>query len=329
MTESPVVWIVLAGIGLVGSAVCSGLEMGFYSLNRIRLDVRAGRSPPERRAVILRGETSRPDRVLGTLLIGNNLFNYFGVLGVTALLEMAGHSDAAIILLNALVLTPLLLVFGESLPKELFRVEADRLVYRFARGLRAARWVLTGIGALPLVLLFGRGAARLLRAPPEDALYSDARRRIGAMLKEGAAVGALSEAQSGLVDRALALRNATVGQRMVPWEAAAAVREATPRGELARQLARTNFSRVPVLGRDGKLLGVLAQVDFFLEPHRPVSELVKPPARLSPEQSVREALQELRQSRCPMAVVFRNGKPVGLATAKDLVEPLTGRLAAW
>src|SRR5436309_2136726 len=145
------VWWALVLVGTLGMGVASGVEMGSYALSRVRLNVRA-----DWRARVLRRELERPDRLLATLLIASNLFSYLGAMGLTNLLARAGLSDWQIVLVNTLILTPVLFVFAESLPKELFRIEADRLTYAFAGPLAAFRWILTVTGILPAVTWIGR-----------------------------------------------------------------------------------------------------------------------------------------------------------------------------
>ncbi len=327
-TQESLFWAALAATGVVGSALCSGLEMGLYSLSRVRLDLRAGASPPDRSARMLHRELERPDRMLTTLLLGNNAFNYLGILGVTALLGGAGYSEAAIIAFSVLVVTPALLVVAESTPKEVFRVGADRLTPAFAAPLAAMRWAFTVSGALPALLAIGRWAARLLGAPTGDTT-GDARQRVAVLLMEGAGHGVLSESQSSLLDRALALRNARVGDEMVAWSAVRTVGADWPRGRVVAALSQVRHTRLPVVDGRGRVVGVLRQMDVLLRPRASVRELATPAFRLDPGASVQEALGAMRREGATLAIVERGGRPLGIVTVKDLVEPLIGDIREW
>ena len=149
-------WWIVAVMGVVLSAMASGVEIGCYSLNRVRLAVWAGRHPPVQSARALLGEIERPDRLLATLLVCNMIANDLGSVATRNLLEGAGFAHATQVLFNVLILGPVLFVFGEAVPKELFRVEADRLTYLFARPLKWFRLALTIVGVLPLVAWFTR-----------------------------------------------------------------------------------------------------------------------------------------------------------------------------
>ncbi len=119
--------LALLVVGLAGSAFCSGVETGIYSLSRIRLNLRASRGD-DTLARLLKREVERPARVLANLLIANTFFANLGSIGISALLDRH-FSEVGVVVMNVVILTPLLFVLSESVPKEVFRVEADRLTY--------------------------------------------------------------------------------------------------------------------------------------------------------------------------------------------------------
>jgi len=321
-------WIATSLVGVAGSAACSGIETGIYRVGRLRLNARAAARPPIHAARALQRELDHPDRTLTALLVCNNAFNYLGSLGVAGLLTLASLSESAIIVLQALVLTPLLLVFAESLPKEVFRQNADRLAERAVWVLVALRLAATISLALPIVLAIARGVARLLGVSRQRALASP-RERVATMLKSASAEGAFSGVQSNLADRALAFGAATVALEMVPWTAVHKIPADIPRDRLAPLLARTPHARYPVVDATGRVLGVLDQLDAHLRPGVGVRALIQDVPRVSPADSAHEALITIRAARARLAIVERHGRPVGMVTPKDLFEPLVGELESW
>ena len=119
--------IVIAVLGIVASAIFSGLETGLYVVDRVRLAVRAGRG--DRNAVRLEAEVEEPERLLSALLIANNAANYAGSLGIAAILSMFVVSEWTIVGLNTLLVVPLLFVFGETIPKDLFLPQSPHQLY--------------------------------------------------------------------------------------------------------------------------------------------------------------------------------------------------------
>jgi CBS domain containing-hemolysin-like protein len=330
-----VLWSI-AFAGAVIMALCSGMEIACYSINRVRLALRAGLVPPDKAARMIRAELDQPDRLLSTLLICMNIGTYAGALATSELLERSVESPALVALLNTCVLAPVLFIFSEALPKELFRTEADRLAYFFARPLAAARGALTVVGVLPLVQVLTRLVERISGLPRER--ISDARQRIALLLKEGAGHGVLSESQVTLVDRALMLRGVTVADEMVPWSLVRTLPLDIDRARALKIIGPSRHARVPVVGSiessspGGRatwgVVGILEQLDLYLKPEATIAELVRPVVRLRRSTRVREALLLLREHKCAMGVVEDdNHRPLGIVTARDLVEPLTGELA--
>lgn len=319
-------WAGVAVCGLIGSALCSGLETGFYCLSRVRLDIRLSHAG-DRAARRVRAELADTGRLLATILLGNNLFNYFGTLGVTVLLEGAGFSAGMTVGLQVLVLTPMLLVFGESLPKEVFRLNADTLPYRLAPVLTAARWLATVTLVLPGLLLISRAATRRLGAESSP-LGMGGQRRLLHLIEESAHSGAISGVQGALAERALAFERSTVSAVMMPWTGVDRLRAEWGRERAIEHASRTGRSHLPVVDRRGRVLGVVHVLDLFAS-EGSIAELAEEPARLEPDEPVRRAVGRLAESRAGVAIVEQGGRAVGLVTEHDLVAPLIASPAVW
>ncbi len=316
----------LSVLGVFISAVFSGMETGLYTLNRVRLTVRAARR--QRRAVRLRRELAHQNRTLSTLLIGTNAASYLVSYAIARLLHALAIDDWTLIVVEVVAITPVLFVFAETLPKDLFRTHADNWMYTLSGVLVASKWAFRLVGLLPIVQLVGLLVARVLGASSRDAV--SARQRISQLIKEGVTTGVLTESQTTLADRALAMRNRTVETEMIPWNRVATVHRDAERPQRETLIRRSNFTRMPVVDDTGIPVGVLASLDALLAPDRPTAELMIDPLTFDPGTPVRDALRSLREARRKMAtVVASDGRPLGLVTLKDLVEPVTGELGAW
>lgn len=328
MTSDPMIFVwggvYVAAVGT--AALINGVELGCYSVNRVRLDVRAERDKPaDIRARRLRRELSKPDVLLSTLLIAANVMGFVGAVALTEVFERSGMSKAGTAVLSAAVLGPCLFVFGDAVPKELFRVNAERLTYALSGPLTGLRLGLTYTGVLPVVRGLTRLAERALGLQGEG--ISDARQRIAQLLKEGAGAGVLSESQVSLMDRAMLLRGVKVRDEMVPWTSVRVIAADADRGRLLRVLGDVPHVRLPAVDRSGRVVGVLRQIDLHLRPEVAPAALLREPARLRETWGVREALVAVRASPARLGIVEDDaGKPVGVVTPKDLIEPLTGEI---
>lgn len=321
------VWLAVAVVGLLVSALCSGLETGVYTINRIRLVVRADRG--QKRAQILEREFGRTDQMLTTLLVGTNAGNYFGSLGIAGILSLFALNTAAAVAINSLILVPIIFVFAETLPKELFRTFTDRWTYVFATSLRSARVVLTWIGVVPVIAGIARLAQGRLENGKSDRLGD--RQRMLELLREGVGAGLLSQSQGELADRVVLLRECTVESEMIPWRSVSTLPLSADRSLRESVLASRPFSRWPVVERGGRVAGIVHALDAAVRPDQPTSKLLRSALLLEPGTPALEALQLMREARVQLAVVQRAGstRPIGIVGLKDLVEPLTGELRVW
>ena len=316
-----ILWGGVAVLGIAGSALCNGMEIGSYSLNRVRLRLRTARSYAAR---LLAAELEHLDRMLATLLVANSIFNYFAALALTELLEGARLGPWAMVGIEVSVLTPVLFVVAESLPKEVFRSGADTLTYRLVTPLVIARLLLTWSGVVPAVRLFAEGIARRLGVAETPALTRTGGEHVAAMMVE--AHGALSPSQVGLVDRALAFHRMTVSEEMVPWGRVVTVGEGWDRPRVLALLQKSHHSAFPIVDARGRVTGVLRHTDPYARPDSGLAALALAPAVLRPGEPLREAILRVRESPARVGIVESpGGRPMGLVTLKDLVEPLIGR----
>jgi len=322
-------WWVLMAIGLIGSALYSGLETGVYRINRVRLQILAHQT--QRSAHILHRLIHRPSTLLSTLLIGNNIANYLGTASLAVILGHWGLNDWQVIVVNVLAITPLLLIFGETLPKDLFSAHTDRLTYRFASFLDMSRKVFFFCGLLPITEAFSRLASRLLRVPLHDMSFHP-RRQVELLVKEGVGRGLLSDEQSAIVERVLELSTHSVCDEMTPWERVTKVNADDPPSVMWDLADRTSHTRFPLVDSAGVVLGVVNVYDALVHDQAtcpPLHELMSKPLSLDAQAPLRSALTTLQTTHTPLAIVTRQNKPVGVVTIKDLVEPITGELASW
>ncbi|RMF75783.1 MAG: DUF21 domain-containing protein [Planctomycetota bacterium] len=318
-------------LALTLSAVSSGAETGVYCLNRVRLRVRADRREPG--AVRLAKLMERSEDLVITTLAGTNVADYLATAFVTALLLHLGTAETHSEIYATALLTPMVLVFGGILPKDLFQREADRLMPMLATPLAVARGALSAIGLLAMLRGVTHVLLRLIdpqHLPRESELLP--RARIRRLLIEGAASGGLSEFQREILDRILRMSQTRVSDIMVRRERAAIVPIDMPREDLLRIARMAHFSRLPVhRGDPRRIIGIINVYDVLSDDReRPIAQYVREALFVPADAAAPDALRRLQQARQVMGIaVNQRGECVGLFTMKNLIECIVGEVPVW
>lgn len=317
----------IAVVGVAGAGLLAGLETGMYTLSHVRLSIRAARG--NLAAARLAREYARPRRLLCTLLVAHALSGWTASFGVSQIFHSLGFGPIEAILLDLVVLVPVVFLFGEVLPKDLFRVHADRWMPRFAGLLMVLRIVLCASGIVPIVIALGAIVTRILGGR-SGAERRESRARVAALLAEGAGTDGLSEVQLGFADRVFTMRGITVAQEMRPWKSVAYISATATPAERAQKFLASGASRLPAVDGEGRVTGVVAAVDHFANAAQPTNTIARPALLLGSSMSALEAISRMRRERVQLAVIGdRAERPLGIVSMKDLVEPLVGDLVAW
>ncbi len=324
--------LVLAlGLCVVVSFVFSGSEIGIYTLSRIRLDMEADEGHSGARIVrmLLRDESA----LLITILIANNLAIELAsslsdnLLGrcIDALASDVVLSPGTRALVLTLVLTPLLFLWGEALPKEIFRRRAHSMVYPSVPLIFALRWILWPLERvlrlLTLILEWSFGLGR------GQVALGGQRERLVAVLAEGRRQGALHERAEALAHGALRLRNLPIAEAMIPWDQVHSLCSEWSEETLRTQVAESRWTRLPVVDGRGSLQGYVHQLEVLAAgTESSVLSHLRSLPTLPAETPVDRALLHLRGGARRGAVVGTVENPLGWVTLKDLLEEISGDL---
>lgn len=318
-----IAWPIVLVVATALAALFSGMETGLYVLNKVRLDLRA--EAGGRDAKCLRRLLRKPNNLLAVLLIGTNIASYSVAFALTAMFDLAGMG-AATEWYSLGFGTLLLFVLGDTVPKTVFHRLAETLTYRLSWTLSVAD-VLLKITGLSYLM---RAAAWLVMLPARARQGAAAEGRLGEIFAEGQASGVLTHTQAVMVDRVMNIADVKLADAMVAIDKAICIRRDTARAVLMRMLRKHNYSRVPVRDESGDVVGILDVYDVLIDESVAVpAEKMTEPLKLPAGMSVTEALYRLQRTRSMMAVVQRDGRPVGIVTIKDLVEEIVGELEEW
>ena len=317
---------------LLLSGFFSGAETGVYRVNPVRLQLRSNQG--HRGSVRLRRLLEDRAGILSVTLMGTNLANYLTTIFTAMFLARLATdwSDRELELYTTLILTPIVLTFGEILPKNWFRQQANPLMTRASWALAVFDRMFRWCGAVPVLKWLTRCTLRWWHGTDDWEPAMHPRSRMLSLLKEGVAEGVLTDEQSNLLDGVLSLSNVSVGSVMVPASKAVMLPRNATRDHILPVMRRHRYSRYPVIGtRSSKVVGVIDVYEFLgRSTGGTIDEMMTAPCTLRPQSSVSAALYDMREARRTFGVVVdRWGNCIGIVTMKDLVEEIVGDLAAW
>ncbi len=315
---------------LILSAFYSGSETALVSVNKIRINRLVSTGEPK--AKIVHRLIESPDRMLAITLVGTNIANVLlAQFGERLTARIFTHLSVSLQGLIATVgITFLLLIFGEILPKTVFRVKADSLALRYAYLLRASELILA-----PILYLVQKGAQSLVKLvdrkanePSPDAQREELR----LLATMGERSGNLLAGQRRMIHSLLDLQNRTVAQVMVPLVDIVAIEKNTKCTDFLQIASDSGFSRLPVYQEQThNFVGIVNLLDVIYadSPPETIAPFIRTDLHYVPEsKNINALLKEIQNSQHTMVfAVDEYGGIVGLATVEDLVEEIMGEFA--
>jgi len=325
--------ISLAGLILL-SAFFSGTETGVYRISRFRLRVGVVLRRPfytQLSAAIDDGQS-----LILSLLLGNNIVNYLATTLMTWFLLKKLQEEHLVEIYTTLIMTPMLFIFGEIIPKDIFYYRADALLGATAPIVWLNWRFFTRTGLIRLLLMIYRLFSRILGLTADTAAAIDVTQRGQArqIIQETRDEAPLSLAQKEMLQRLMLLPDISIGTLLTPLSKIDAVDSSCTRDDLLKCLETSSHRRIPVYEKlKQKIVGyidiydVAAQKGDFLT----LTPFIRPIQHLSVSLSVLDALQHLCGEEKIATVVSDNPtgigdtkKVLGIITFQDLVEELTG-----
>lgn len=254
---------------------------------------------------------------------------------IEPLFERAGVTEAmvhpvAFVVALAIVVC-LHVVLGEMVPKNIAIAGPDRAALVLGPPMLGVVTVLRPI--IVSLNAIANGTLRLLKVEPKDELSSAfTREEVAALVEESRGEGLLEDDEYDRLAGALGFTEKTVAAVLLEPSSLTTVSRGSSAADVESLCAATGYSRFPVAGEDGELVGYL-HIKDVLEPdeerrNRPVEDKwVRPFAPVGPDDLLHDVLEQLQRRGAHMArVVTADGTTVGLATLEDVIEELVGEI---
>lgn len=305
------------------SAYFSATETAFSSLNRIRLKNMA--SGGNRRAQTALSLSENYDELLSTILVGNNIVNIASA-SIATTLFVAALGDGAGPTVSTVVMTVVVLIFGEVSPKSLAKENAESFAMFSAPLLRVLVVVLKPVNFLFTQLK--KGLHKFFRVKSD---YSMTDSELLTIVEEAEQGGGIDEDEGAMLRNVIEFDDIEAIDIMTPRVDVEAVSFDAQKDDVAALFRSTGFSRLPVYKETiDSIIGVIHEKDFYSfvwDTQQEIDSIIKPAEFIPPSMKVSALLKSLQQSKSHIAVIIDEfGGTEGIVTLEDVLEELVGEI---
>jgi len=327
MSGTETLYGVLLFICLVLSAFFYSSETAFVSLQRIRVEHLV--ETKVKGAKLVAKMIERPEKLLSTILLGNNLVNTAAAALATALaITFLGNEQG--VLIATIGATVVLLIFCETTPKTIATQHAEKLSLILAQSIQVISWLFT-----PFVIVLSwiaSGFTKLVGGTPvPKSLISD--EEIRTMISVGHREGTVEESEAKMLHKVFEFGDRPVREVMVPRPEVVSIEQGSKLADFLALYAEFPLSRIPVYRENmDNVVGILsikdvlmAQAKNAINNESVIDDLVRP-AYFTPEtKRINELFAEMRDRNYHMAVVVDEyGGTAGIVSLSGLLEEIVG-----
>ena len=314
--------IVIMAVCLALSAYCSATETAFSSANTTRLRTLAEKGSGN--AALALKLLEQYDRLLSTILIGNNIVN-IATASIGTVLFVRHYGDAGATI-STVVVTVVVLIFGEISPKSIAKDCAEKCAMLSAPILRVLIWVL-----MPLNLLFSlwkKLLAKVFRLNTDSKMSQE---ELLMLVDEVQQDGSIDRDEGELLKNAIGFSEQEAQDILIHRVDLAALPVTASKEEVAALFTQTKYSRL-LIYQDSidHILGTVHQKDFYVGcgvTDQQLSDIISQPVFALENEPIRALLKKLQQAKTHVAVVVDEyGGTCGIVTMEDILEELVGEI---
>jgi putative hemolysin len=326
MGTHEVIYVVLFALCVSISAFFSVVEIAFISLQRFKLEHLIEKKVEG--ASLVSTLISRPERLLSTIILGNNFVNTSAAALATAVAVHLWGTNGTIY--SIIGVTIILMVFGDTIPKTSGAHHAEGLAIRLAKTVKAISWVFS-----PIVTVLSWIAAGFGKIFGSHAMSGSlvSEEEIRAMINVGHRDGVVATQEAEMLHKVFEFGDRPAREIMVPRTEIVWVEKGTPMTEFFKIYIERPMNRYPVFeGRRDNAVGIVSSKDILMglakgtcDIEKSVDDFIRP-AFFAPESKrISELLSEMRDQTYHMClIVDEYGGVAGLVTLTALIEEIVG-----
>lgn len=326
MSEALVLELLAIGVCIVLSSFFSGSETTLTSLSEMKIRHMVEEDPKYKPLVLW---LDHPNKVLNTILIGNNLVNILAsVLATDFTAKVVGNTSIALV---TGIMTFALLIFGEITPKTYAKHNAEKLALIVIKLIKIPFVIFYPFSfalnklVKAIIVLSGGNLEKSKHKLTEDELEF--------YITESSKEGSLENNKSKMLQNIFDISEIYVKEVMVPRTDMVAVEIDTPAGEYLDRILASEFSRIPVYEDSvDKIVGILYVKDllkFVKEDgvNFDLRKVIRKPFFVPETKKIDAMMGEFQKSRNHMAVVIDEyGGVAGIVTLEDILEEIVGEI---
>ena len=308
---------------LLLSAFFSATETAFTSLNRIKMNNMANDDVKNAKLVLKLED--RYDKLLSTILIGNNIAN-IGMTAIATVMFVALLGGSLGPTASTVVMTVAVLMFGEISPKNIAKEHPEGFALFAAPIMRGLMWLFT-----PLNVLFSLWKKLLgkLFGTQENGSYTED--ELITIVEEAQIGGSIGKEQQELITNAIEFDDLEAIDVITPRVDIVAVELGTSVEEIGRTFKESGLSRLPVYEDDlDNIIGIINQKDFHnyvVGENRELEQYIKPVAYVAESIKAAVLLKKMQTKKTHIAIIVDEyGGTTGLVTMEDIIEELVGKI---
>lgn len=308
---------------IIFSAYFSATETAFSSLNKTRIKVLAEEG--NKRAKLTLELSEKYDKLLSTILIGNNVVNIaLSSIGTVLFIHLLGEPSGATV--STVVITVVVLLFGEITPKSIAKDHPEAFAMFSAPFINFLRLLLT-----PLTFIFymwKKLISKLFRSENDNKMSQE---ELLMLLEEAEEEGGLDEEEGELLRNAVEFGDLEAKDILTHRTDLDAFSVDAPKEEIADTFTKSRFSRLLVYEESiDKIVGVVHHKDFYSGTgvtEKPITEIMAPPVFIPPSEKLDDLMRLLQASKSHIAVVLDEyGGTMGIVTLEDILEEIVGEI---
>lgn len=308
---------------LLLSAFFSATETAFTSLNRIKMKNMANDDVKNAKLVLKLED--RYDKLLSTILIGNNIAN-IGMTAIATVMFVALLGGSLGPTASTVVMTVAVLIFGEISPKNIAKEHPEGFALFAAPIMRGLMWLFT-----PLNVLFSLWKKLLgkLFGTQENGSYTED--ELITIVEEAQIGGSIGKEQQELITNAIEFDDLEAIDVITPRVDIVAVELGTSVEEIGRTFKESGLSRLPVYEDDlDNIIGIVNQKDFHnyvVGENRELEQYIKSVAYVAESIKAAVLLKKMQTKKTHIAIIVDEyGGTTGLVTMEDIIEELVGKI---